>query len=84
MFSWLRQLAPSTTLRFQVRAGNTASLAGLPWFGPDGTIDTYFTLETGESFPENLQDTRYVQYKAYYTSDSIGTPVLESVRLLYE
>lgn len=83
-FAWSRQLAPNTTLSFQVRAGNTNNLSGLPWYGPDGTSDTYFMLESGEPFPENLQDQQYVQYKAFYTSDSVGTPVLESVRLKYE
>lgn len=80
----MRQLAPNTTLTFQVRAGDTSTLSGVPWYGPDGTGETYFTAESGTSFPQIFQNKRYVQYKAYFTSDSIGTPVLESVRLKYE
>ena len=84
MLSWSRQLAPNTTLKFQMRAGDTSDLSAVPWSGPDGSSATYFTDQNGESLPDELQNNRYVQYKAFFTSDSIGTPVLESVRLKYE
>ncbi len=82
--SWTNQVPSNTDLRMQIRAGNTANLNSVAWVGPDGTGSTFFTNEAGEFLPALIQNNRYIQYKAYFTSDTISTPVLEAFRANYE
>jgi len=82
--SWVNTVPSGTDLRLQIRTGNSSDLSAVAWSGPDGTASTYFTSENGELLPQAIQNKRYVQYKAFYTSDSISTPILESVRVNYE
>ncbi|HEC63806.1 MAG TPA: hypothetical protein ENI23_00765 [bacterium] len=82
--AWDEQLVPGIDLTFQLRSGTTSDLTGVPWYGPDGTSTTFFTDPLGEAIPAVMQNNRYVQYKGYFTSDTIATPVLESFRVNYE
>lgn len=82
--SWTNQVPANTDLKLQVRTGNSADLSAVAWAGPDGTASTYFTDETGELMPTIVQNKRYIQYKAFYTSDSVSTPILEATRVNYE
>ncbi|MFQ5492693.1 MAG: hypothetical protein ACE5DX_00845 [Candidatus Dojkabacteria bacterium] len=82
--SWTETLFPNTDLELQIRAGNTADLSGETWVGPDGTSGTFFTDKNGEYLPSNIQSKQYFQYKAYFTSDQINTPVLADVKINYQ
>lgn len=82
--SWDETLLDNTDLRLQVRAGSTADLSSVNWAGPDGTDGTYFTNPQGELLPSLVQSKRYIQYKAFYSSDKVNTPVLEEIRINYQ
>jgi hypothetical protein len=81
---WDETIPANSDLRFQVRAGNSPDLSMVPWIGPDGTSGTYFTTFNGETLPSLLNLNRYIQFKAYYSSDTVGTPVLSEFRITYQ
>ena len=82
--TWDEQLYDNTDLRLQIRTGTTADLSSVPWSGPDGTVNTFYTDPGGELIHQNSQLKRYIQYKAYFTSDKINTPVLQEIRINYQ
>ncbi len=67
-----------------MRTSDNPAFTGSQWYGPDGTTGTYFTTQTGQLLPSIVQNKRYIQYRAYFTSDTISTPILEDVRIQYE
>jgi hypothetical protein len=70
---------------FRVRTADTqANLAMASWVGFDGTpSDTYDT--SGQSLTTATgDDTRWIQFKAYFTGNGSTAPVLEDVTLYYE
>lgn len=82
--AWEEEQAAGSDLRFQIRSGDSSNLSGEIWVGPDGTSATYFTNNTGEQLPSSTQNDRYIQYRAYFTSDQVSTYVLESIRINYQ
>ncbi len=83
--SWDASMFVNTTLSFQVRAATTSGgIASATFVGPDGTAATYFTNSFGEYLPAGVQNKQYIQYKAYFTTDKIYTPVLNSLKINYQ
>lgn len=80
--SWDVYIPSNSTTTFQVRVGDTADLSSVPFIGPDGTSNTYFTNNEGSQII-NLNNKRYFQARAYFTSDGTATPILRSVTLNY-
>lgn len=81
---WNEQIFENTDLMLQVRSGPSSDLSSRPWVGPDGTSATFFTEATGEYLPALLQNNRYFQYKVYFTSDRVNTPVFEQIQVNYQ
>jgi Tfp pilus assembly protein PilV len=83
--SWDATMFVNTTLSFQVRAATTSGgVASATWVGPNGTSATYFTNSFGEYLPAAVQAKQYIQYKAFFTTDKVYTPVLNSVKINYQ
>jgi len=81
---WTATVPAGTDLRFQLRSAPACeSLPTAPFIGPDGTAGTFYTaLDRG--IAEAHDGHRWLQYRAYFnTSDSIYTPVLDSVTIQY-
>ncbi len=81
--TWNSAVPASTSLKFQLRSGDTSDLSSSNWMGPDGTSSTYFTLSSGESL-SSIPTKRYVQYKAFFGSDTISTPILNDLKITYQ
>lgn len=82
--TWDETVYANTDIQIQLRSGDTVDLSGIDWVGPDGTSATYFTEPVTTQLPEILQNHRYIQYKLYFTSDLVNTPVLEAIRINYQ
>ncbi len=75
---------PTGSLEFQVRTADTpAHLSAATWIGPDGTSATRFTA-AGQDITLSPTGSRYVQWRAYFTGDGSGTPILSDVTVNYE
>lgn len=74
----------NTDLKIQVRTGNTPDLSSESYRGPDGTTSTYFSSIGITSFNSYFHNKRYIQFKAYFSSDSISSAELELVRINYQ
>jgi alpha-tubulin suppressor-like RCC1 family protein len=62
----------NTAITLSARAGNTAT--------PDGTWTSYYTLTSGQNVPSELNNKRYLQYRATLTSsDGMNTPTLHDI-----
>lgn len=81
---WTEQLPSNTDLRIQIRSGDSSNLTSVPWVGPNGASGTYFTTPDGETIPATIQNKRYIQFRAIFSSDTISTPVLEDITLNYQ
>jgi hypothetical protein len=81
---WKGTVPTGTTLKLQVRASNLADLSDAVWVGPDGTISTYFTSTQPTALPSILNNKRYFQIKAFFTSDTISTSTIESIQVNYQ
>ena len=81
---WKGTVATATTLRIQVRSSNLADLSDAVWVGPDGTSSTYFTSTLPTILPDVVNGKRYLQVKVLFTSDSIRTPIIESIEINYQ
>lgn len=81
--AWAADVPAGTNLKFQIRAAATKKLLYLSkWIGPDEDSFTYFE-NPGEIMPD-LNNTQYIQYKAYFTSSGQNTAVLKDVTIDYE
>jgi len=83
--AWNSAVPAVTELKFQIRTADTEeNLSSATWVGSDGTNSTYYT-SSGESITTDLgaSGTRWVQYKAYFTSDESDTAILEDVVISY-
>lgn len=82
---WNGTLTPGSSVNFQIRtADSQANLESAAWVGPDGTGATYYqTSRTAITLNPSRTGSRYYQYKAYFTSDGLSTPFLDSVKLNY-
>jgi hypothetical protein len=81
--SWASTTPANTDLKFQVRSSNDVSMGSSVFVGPDGTSSSYFTNNKGSSIHSSISGKRYIQYKAFYTSDTLSTPILNSVTINY-
>jgi Tfp pilus assembly protein PilV len=81
--TWTSTIPVGTILQYQVRTAATeAGLASSTWVGPDGTGATYF-MTAGEIIADNA-NTRWIQYRAYFTSTGAATPTLSDITVNYE
>ncbi len=84
VLNWDGKLPPGTSVRIQMRTGNSSDMTGASWFGPDGTSTSYFSLMEPYSIPSIANNKRYVQYKVNMTTTDINaTPVLERIAITY-
>lgn len=75
----------NSTLKFHVRSSTVSSMTGSAWVGPDGTSNTYFSSQQITALPSILSNKRYLQYKAYFTSqDTVNTSVLNQIEFTYQ
>lgn len=81
---WGSTVPATTTLRLQLRAGNSANLSAVSWKGPDGTSSTYFTGTGGVYLSTMLDNNRYIQFRALLDGDGTATPILDEVIINYE
>jgi prepilin-type N-terminal cleavage/methylation domain-containing protein len=73
------------TLDFQIRTADTAAnLLLADWVGPDGTDQTFYdTNRTEVTLSPTATGQRFVQIKAYLTSDSVNSAEIDSINLNY-
>ncbi len=83
--AWTADEPSGTSLQFQIRsAGTEAALAAAVWVGPDGTTATYYVIPgTTVTADPAASGTRWLQYRALFTSDGSTTPVLQDVTIDY-
>jgi hypothetical protein len=84
LMSWQGTQPINTTLKFQLRYGNSSDLSSAIWIGPDGTSSSYFSGSKTYTLPSAISNNRYIQYKAYYLSDTISTSVMEKIVISYQ
>jgi prepilin-type N-terminal cleavage/methylation domain-containing protein len=82
--NWLETNTAATDLQVQLRSSDDPAMSGATWMGPDGTSNTWFTDYNGGFTPAGLNFKRYVQFRAILTGDSVDSPVLEEVSILYQ
>jgi hypothetical protein len=74
---------PRSNLKFQIRSGRTlGELNNSAWYGPSSPSD-YYTLNTGEKINTIHNGDRFIQYKAFFTSEIGNSPQLNSVSIKY-
>lgn len=80
---WEETLAPSSTIIFQARTGDSStSILSETWVGPDGTNSSYYDVSRMPiALDPGTSGTQYFQYKAYLTGDTYSTPELEEVKV---
>jgi len=80
--AWLGTVPAKGSLKIQVRtATSIAGLKGATWYGPTSTSDYYPGVATALNTMHNGH--RYIQYRAVFSSDFSGTPVLDRVSISY-
>lgn len=94
VIEWDRVMPPSCSLcsiKFQLETapdvGGSPGAWTSTWTGPngiDGNETDFFTINTGERIPTDLNGNRWVRYKITFTGDGIATPVLTGVRINYK
>jgi hypothetical protein len=83
---WTTDEPVGTRIEWQLRTADIeANLLAAVWVGPDGTSGTFYT-SPGEliELDPGASGTQWIQYKAYFYSDSTNTPILKDVTLDYE
>lgn len=81
---WKGNIPDGASIKLQYRAGNTSDLSAVQWVGPDGSNATFFDTQNVTNFPSSFIAKRYIQYRAYLTSDTLSTPRLDLVRVNYQ
>lgn len=83
---WDASTEAGSTLWFQLRtASSSGGLSSATWVGPDGTASTYYdTPPQVITLSASRTGQRYVQIRAYYTSDGENSVSLETVTLDYQ
>ena len=73
------------TVKFQIRTADTiAHLSTATWVGSDGTASSYYeTPRTTIVTSPSATGKRYIQFKIIMTSDTIETPLIETVNINY-
>ncbi|MFA6099214.1 MAG: prepilin-type N-terminal cleavage/methylation domain-containing protein [Patescibacteria group bacterium] len=84
--SWTADEPAGTGIQFQLRTADTqANLNSATWVGPDGTAASFYTEpNTLIGLDHGATGQRWVQYKAYLSSDGSTTPVLKDITIDYE
>jgi len=77
---------PTCSIKLQVRTA--PDLGGVPgawtdWYGSSGA-NTFFSNHYGELISKDLNNNRWVQYRAELSGDGANTPVLNEVRVSYK
>jgi prepilin-type N-terminal cleavage/methylation domain-containing protein len=73
-----------TNLKVQLRIGSETDLSDANWFGPDGTIDSHFTVGHNEITLPAIPG-RYLQYRIIMTSNDIEkSPILDKIEIVYD
>src|SRR3989344_926407 len=68
-------------VKIQVAASSTSG-GSWNYIGPDGTTNTYFTQQAGETISSSLNNNRYFRYKVYLeTIDAAYTPYFNSITI---
>ena len=82
---WDHIEVPGGTITFQIKTASSSSgLATATWVGSDGTNGNYYeNSRTPIVLDPAGSGARYFQYKAYFTSDGVTSPSLNSVRVNY-
>ena len=83
---WTVDEPPATDVEFQFRTANSQNnLSSAIWVGPDGTSGSFYTIQgTTVEIDPGASGIRWLQYKAYLSSDGTATPVLKDVTLDHE
>jgi hypothetical protein len=69
---------------FHIRtADNKSNLKSSPFVGPDGTDTSYFTQRSGEDIWKGHKGDRWIQYKAYFNTETSTSPRLKDVSIEY-
>jgi len=73
------------SVKMQIRTASTISgLATATWVGSDGTNSTYYeTPRTSITIDPSATGKRYIQFMVTITSDTIETPMIESIYVDY-
>lgn len=77
------QIPQNTSMGIQIRISDNPSMAGVGWFGPDGTSSTTYSTTGTYALPTGTKG-RYFQYKVDFQGDTINTPLLEELIVSYE
>ena len=83
--AWDSVAVPGGSITFQIRTGSSAAnvLSGT-WVGSDGTNSSFYeTSRTNIVLDPGRSGDRYFQFKAYFDSNGLSSPSLESVRVNY-
>lgn len=81
--SWTETLPANTDIQFQIRSAATeGGLSSATWYGPTGAGD-YYTTSAGEAINDSNNGYQWVQYKAFFTSDTTATSTLSDVTIAY-
>ena len=80
--SWIAAVPKNATLKLQVRSGSSpAAVTAATWFGPSAAGGYHATS------PSPLHTAhaghRYLQYRAVFSSDFGGTPILDKVEIAF-
>ena len=81
--SWDYKSYPHSNLKFQLRSANTIEqLKNSMWYGPTSSSD-FYTVNSGQKINIIHNGNRYIQYKAFYTSENGNSPELKSITIKY-
>jgi len=81
--SWDHKINPASELIFQLKSANTIEqLNNSIWYGPTSSSD-FYTGYSGETINNVHNGNRYIQYKAYFTSEYGNSAELKSVSVKY-
>ena len=72
-----------TSMKVQLRVSNSSNMSDAVWIGDDGTSSTYFERISTFDLPIGLIG-RYIQYRVFFESDTVSTPLLEELIINYE
>jgi len=83
---WEATPATGGSIKFQIRTADTiAHLSSATWVGANGTNSTYYEASrTPIVLSADRTGNRYFQYKAFFTSNGVNSPLLDSVHIKYK
>jgi len=74
----------STDVRIQIAATNKGPDQATNFYGPSGTITSYYTTPEGQSIPDSMKGNRYFAYKVNIsTDDQLFTPEVDYIKFSY-